>query len=378
MPLDPAMLPLIAPSVASLDHARAYARQRGAVRLDQVDLLLAELWRLEQRAGYAAELVAAQWADETGVGTSTAWRDRLNPGGIGITDAGDQAVGFGNGTDAARAMVVHLSAYVRGYDHALWPWLRLDPRYVVPLQRGFGRSVRVLADLGNGRWATNPNYAVQIAGHLERIRAAIITPQPTPGESWTVPAGIVSVGTGNWHERDPAASVRFLVHHITDARDVASGRLQPVSGVLAHFRNPSSQASAHFVIDRDGTIYQCVSTTKAAWTNGDLRSPRRDIPALNAALARTAGFGGRINFNDFCVTVEYHGLPEIGITEAQYARGVELARYVCDRWDVPRHRYGQLRHADLNSETRRHCPGPRFDLARLIVALDGDPSRLAA
>ena len=148
--------------------------------------------------------------------------------------------------------------------------------------------------------------------------------------------------------------------------------------VVAHFQNPASEASAHFVVDRDGTIYQCVSTLKAAWTNGDVRAPRRDIPALAAVLPTVRGAGGWINFNDFCVTIEYHGLPELGVTEAQYASGIALAAYVRDRYGVSPHRGGQLQHADVNPETRAHCPGPRFDLARVIRGIGGDPARLTA
>jgi N-acetylmuramoyl-L-alanine amidase len=39
-------------------------------------------------------------------------------------------------------------------------------------------------------------------------------------------------------------------------------------GALSHFRNPFSKVSAHYLIDKDGTIYACVNEARAAWHAG--------------------------------------------------------------------------------------------------------------
>jgi hypothetical protein len=86
------------------------AREAGAARLEEVEAFVAELWRLGAEAGYDPAVVFAQFCLETGTGTSPAWRDRLNPAGLGIGDVTDQGIGFRTGTEAAQAMLVHLSA----------------------------------------------------------------------------------------------------------------------------------------------------------------------------------------------------------------------------------------------------------------------------
>ena len=81
----PSTLPILGPPTAGLAQAMAYARQRRAGRLVEVDAYLAESERLALRVGIDPGVVWAQWADETAVGTSRHWVERLNPAGIGVT-----------------------------------------------------------------------------------------------------------------------------------------------------------------------------------------------------------------------------------------------------------------------------------------------------
>ncbi len=55
--------------------------------------------------------------------------------------------------------------------------------------------------------------------------------------------------------------VRFFVEHIAQSPDAA--------GVIAWFRNPDAQVSAHFLVDRDGTVYQMVPLNRMAWAEMD-------------------------------------------------------------------------------------------------------------
>ena len=375
MTLDPRTIALLGPATATPDQARGYARQRGARRPDQVDAFVAELWRLGERAGYDPAVVFAQFCDETGTGTSSHWETRLNPGGIGVTDGADQMIGFATGTEAARAMLVHLSTYVRGYDPHLWRYIRLDPRYVEPLKLGWGASVRRLADLGDGKWATNPRYAEQIAAHLANIRATT-SETPTPGgdrrhrarrvspdtAETLLPRGIITVPTANWHERTRGQRPVALVYHVTD--DLS------VTNVRRWFQDPASRASAHFVIDRDGTIYQFVATARAAWTNGDYgdaagnRFHRTDIPWLVEAIRRCEHEG--MNLNDFTIAIEHVGKPGLDFTEAQIARSIALSRYAVTKYGIAPGRHTHLRHADINARDRSYCPGATFPLRRII------------
>lgn len=56
-----------------------------------------------------------------------------------------------------------------------------------------------------------------------------------------------------------------IVNHITAGSTAA--------GALATLCDPKREASAHFVIDKDGAIYQLVALDRAAWANGTSISP---------------------------------------------------------------------------------------------------------
>lgn len=366
--IDPAQVLLEGPATATAAQAMAYARARGARRLEAVDAFIAELWAICRRAGYDPAVVFAQFCDETGAGTSPAWTARLNPGGIGITDGGDEGIAFGSGEDAARAMLVHLSAYVRGYDPALWRYIALDPRYVKPLELGYGATVRRLADLGGGAWASNPRYAAQIAGHLAALRATAAAPArampPEPAVAGAVaPEGIVWIGTPNFHPRPAGAEPEAIVFHVTD--DLA------FANVRDWFRRPESGASSHFVVGQDGAIAQFVSTRDAAWTNGVIHEPREDLPWLREAVRRCAPPGGA-NLNDYTVTIECIGKPGLPFPQEQIASVIALARYLLARYPAIRPvRDRFLRHSDIDAVSRSYCPGPTFPLGQVIAACGG-------
>ena len=334
------------------------------------DRYVDELYRLESLSGYRAEALVSQFCVETGAGTSPAWKTRLNPAGIGITDDHDVGISFVNPEMAARAHVVHMSGYVDGYTKALREYLDLDPRYLLLLKTDWAQSVTNLGQLGNGTWATDPTYPTKIAWRLEGIRAARVSPAPGPTPAPTLVTKWIG-GTRNYHARSLGPQqVRFLVHHVTDDMDV--------NNVISWFQDPTSEASATFVVGRDGTIYQMFSSTVAPWTNGDYRlrgfgdGYAKHIPALVDAvkICDTKGY----NLNEFCVTIEYVGKPDIAFTEAQYQAGIRIAKYITAQYPgVSRNRGGQLRHSDVNKHTRRYCPGNNFDLERIIVAIGGDP-----
>ena len=304
------------------------------------------------------------WCTETGVGTSEHWRTRLNPGGIGVTDGGDDGLGWADGPSAARAMLVHLSAYVRGYDPAFWPWISSDPRYVLVLQSGFGQSVRTLADLGNGRWATDPHYARKCFAHLmsmrERDEAA---PEPLPAEpSAPTPPPLIQRPSPNWHERNGQRPLA-LVYHVTDDANFA--------GSLDWLTKPGSRASAHFAIDRDGTTYQLVASRRAAWTNGEIHDPNLLVSWMAHALQRVRQGA---NLNDFTIAIEHAGTRTNGFTEPQIAASIALSRYLLAFWKIAPSRSTMLRHSDIDAIERPYCPGDAFPLARIIRACGGDPT----
>lgn len=372
---DPRTLTLKGPSLTDEEQAVRYVRQQ-APQPDKNERYAREVFRLYPESGLSPELVIAQWDLETGKGTSTHWINRNNPGGIGVTDGGDLGYSWPTPEDAAQAQVVHLSAYVDGYNRNLRRYLADDPRYLLVLQTDWAESVKTVADL-TGKWATDPQYGEKIAGRLEQLRGTVAPPPGVPGPA--KPPPLMWIGTNNYGHRAAGQEPRFVVHHITD--DMV------LDHVIGWFTRSDSFASAHFVVDRDGAIYQFVRTGDTyAWTNGDYytgkvpttgsRVARRDIPRLNEAIDASMRNGW--NFNGWCISIEYVGTPSNPPTNSQYEAGIALTKYFLATYpSLSPHRNGQLRHADINPVTRSYCPGPNFDLARIIRAVGGDPSKLS-
>ena len=163
----------------SIAEARA-----GLVGLSQVENdYINEMWRLCEATGLDFRIMFAQMAHETAGGTSRWWTERHNPAGLGVT--GDPAQNeaspyFADGKDAARAQVAHMLAYVGdgiqtrdgdNGDHLglSQPITRYDPRWSAVGDAGFWGSVDTLGDLGNGKWAVDPDYARLIAATANTI-----------------------------------------------------------------------------------------------------------------------------------------------------------------------------------------------------------------
>ncbi|HEU0165100.1 MAG TPA: peptidoglycan recognition family protein, partial [Thermomicrobiales bacterium] len=178
---------------------------------------------------------------------------------------------------------------------------------------------------------------------------------------------ITWVGSPNFFaNRAGVGNPTDIVYHCTDDLVLAN--------TTGWFLNPSSKASANFVIDRDGTVYQFVSSKDGPWSNGEINKPRTDIPELTRIL--TSG----MNPNDYCITYEFVATPETPPTQAQYDAAIRLSRYFCHPgvYAINPNRSHQLRHADIDSVNRANCPGPHFDLTQIITAIGGDPNQIAA
>lgn len=351
---------------ASLTQAQAWARQRGAVRLADVDAYLGEVWRLGAQLGYDPAVVAAQSSHETDGWTSPSWRERLNPAGLGISAHADKGISFPRGVDSARAHFVHLSVYLKGYEPRLRDFIHLDPTWQSVFESGNAGIAQVADDL-NGRWSPEPLYGKHILDHLNWIVGAIQAPGPLPESHGGAPAPHVAqlLATGNWSERRFGQRPVAIVFHVSGDEDQ--------SQVLSWFQNPVSRASSHAVIDREGSIHLLVDSDKGAWSNDDIKNPRRDIAWLNGAIAKHWSSGGPMSLNDFTLSIEYIGAAQSAPSEAQYRAMIELATYWRDRYYIKPNRGHLLRHSDINSVDRMYCPGPTFDLARVVEALGGSP-----
>jgi murein DD-endopeptidase MepM/ murein hydrolase activator NlpD len=166
---------------------------------------------------------------------------------------------------------------------------------------------------------------------------------------------IIWEGTSNFHDRRGQVPVSIF-YHITDDMNF--------SNVRSWFQNATSQASAQFVITRDGMPHQFVGSAKAAWTNGDVQSPRTDILWINEAVRKVRQ--GLANFNDYTIALEFINDSRNVITDLQIERAIQITKYYDATYHIPKNRGHHNRHADVNSVTRPNCPGKDFPLQEIL------------
>ena len=156
--------------ILSVDLVMRHAKAVGASRLTELDQMVYSCFSSLKTMGLNPDVLVGISNLETDHWRSAAWADRLNPGGIGITDSQDQMISFTNGTDAGMALGVHLMAYAFGHNNKFAKYIHLDPRFIKVHQAGFAGIAKVLGDLGNGKWATDPLYASKVAARIEEMR----------------------------------------------------------------------------------------------------------------------------------------------------------------------------------------------------------------
>lgn len=149
--------------------AVAFARAVGSERLDQVEAYVTEVYALAPSVGIDPAIVVAQSALETDNWRDDHWREKLNPAGMGVTNAFNFGHGWASGADAARGQIVHLWLYARGVPlpDALAPHAHLDPRRDAIPQAQLGQAP-TLESLG-GKWATEDEYGQRIANRSRDI-----------------------------------------------------------------------------------------------------------------------------------------------------------------------------------------------------------------
>jgi len=130
---------------------------------------------------------------------------------------------------------------------------------------------------------------------------------------------------------------------------------------LARLCDPATEVSAHYLIGRDGTLWQLVDERLRAWHAG-------------------AGFWqGRDDVNSRSIGIELDNDGHSPFSAPLMDRLETLLPAVLDRWSIPP--AGVIAHSDMAPE-RKVDPGPRFDwqrLARQGLAIwpdrSGDPAR---
>ncbi|NMO19194.1 N-acetylmuramoyl-L-alanine amidase [Pyxidicoccus fallax] len=164
-------------------------------------------------------------------------------------------------------------------------------------------------------------------------------PPPTNGGKFTKPP-VISAPSPNYNERGGKDIDSIVLHHTASNNG---------AGDLAWMRNPKSQVSAHYMVDRDGKIYQLVNDQKRAWHAG------------NSALH---GVPTDMNSRSIGIEIVNAGDGKTPFTEAQYKALTQLTGYLKQQYDVPMKNI--VGHADVAvPKGRKNDPAPNFDWNRL-------------
>lgn len=154
----------------------------------------------------------------------------------------------------------------------------------------------------------------------------------------------------------------IIVSHITAGSTAA--------GALATLCNPAREASAHFVVDKDGTVYQLVSLDRAAWGNGTggIVTDNRYYGRSKLGAVRTR----RVNANLYTISIEHVCVSGGTLTAAQLAASIELHRYIIAEVKrlygvtIPADRQHVVGHCEINPVTKPNCPGKNFPYQSIL------------
>lgn len=170
--------------------------------------------------------------------------------------------------------------------------------------------------------------------------------------------GVRHCPSTHFNARPAGADISLLViHNISlPPGQFGTGCVQQFfSGTLDRDAHPyfaeiaELRVSAHFLIERDGTVTQFVSCHDRAWHAGQ------------------SCFEGRENCNDFSLGIELEGTDDQPFADAQYASLVALTR-VLQRAFPPITRARITGHEHI-APGRKTDPGPCFDWARYLDSL---------
>lgn len=126
---------------------------------------------------------------------------------------------------------------------------------------------------------------------------------------------------------------------------------------LGWLTNPSSGASANYLIARTGTIYELVPPNESAWANGRVCNP--DADHNQPLVTKWVAEGG--NFNQRTVSIEHEGMSSLGnggsLTAAQVAATVHLTAWLCQMFRLTPDRQHIFGHFEIDDCDRPNCPG---------------------
>lgn len=158
------------------------------------------------------------------------------------------------------------------------------------------------------------------------------------------------VGTPNYTKGRGKYSPIAIVNHIT------SGNMP---GCLEWLQTPKAQASANYIVTREGRILQLVADEDTAWANGNVRNPNWRLLIDGA------------NPNKYTISIEHEGFENKELTDIQYQATLFLHRVLLQKFNIPITENTIIGHCNIDSVVKKNCPGKCFPWKKLFSDLIG-------
>lgn len=296
---------------------------------------LGALWGIDPAAAFAQAMLESNSFRFGG----QVHPNQHNPAGIAATNDGKVGSAYATWEAGIAAQFVHILAWC-GDERGTH-----DPRRALvdlaAKDKGYARTWRELG----GRWAVPTDrpwneeggvYGTGIESYWQGIRKE----QPVT----VAKPPVISQPSPNFGGYQHPHEARCICWHITQG-----------TNSLGWLRSPASQASANYLIARNGVIYELVPPTESAWANGKVNRPDRTNPVIDRALTE-----GR-NLNTVSISVEHEGFTSRNmggsLTPAQVDATVNLAAWLCQRFGIAPDQSHILGHYEVDSVDRPYCPG---------------------
>ncbi len=154
-----------------------------------------------------------------------------------------------------------------------------------------------------------------------------------------------------------------IVNHISEGS---------AQSCISWFTTPrNKESSAHFLVAKDGTVYQFVRIEDNAWANG-LTQSEINISKNKLVIQK------KVNPNWWTVSIEHEGVHKEttgALTDLQLKATQELHRYIIDyvkasyNHTIEANRDNILLHSEIDPIKKPLCPGELFPIYSIIQFL---------
>lgn len=138
---------------------------------------------------------------------------------------------------------------------------------------------------------------------------------------------------------------------------------------ISWFTSPNNNvSSAHFLVSKDGNIYQFVDIKESSWASG-LTS------GLKHATADIVHERGGLNPNRYSISIEHEGTNG-ELTDKQLEATIFLHKHIKEEINriygkkIELSRKNVIGHFEIDNKRKPYCPGPKFPWDELMNRLD--------